>query len=663
MHLVRWSIYLLLLLPLLVKAQDRIILDTTETTDLVLVDGDSTLTDSTAAAKPLPKWLATRTVTYTIGRDEYTEYVLDTSLDDRQFYDHADLNDYQYRNIGNWGQPLVPLTFVPEGRFGYDVGHHQYDRYMFTPESIRWYDSKQPFTRLLLIIGGAGEQGVSVVHNQRVKQRFNFSFQYDRVASEGSYSRQTTNLNNIAVTSRFRSKKDFYRFRAMYSFKNMTMFDNGGVTSTGIFGDTSFVTSAIVDVNILNAQTTIRQSGGTFQQELNFMGEAVEYQVDDTTRGRAFFPELQLFHEFGYSFYKYRFVDQSPDSAYYEPTYLSSITDSLDASYSHILYSNRAGVSYAKVLDADSMGATYRNFYFEAAAVHEYYQIAQNFRHTGLSNLSIEAQVRDHPKSDMRFKYGFMGQFVLAGYNQGDMELNARAGYDLKKLGLFGIEAFFRDQRPDWTARNVVFNDTVVAYNLDKERLFTGGVYYQLPKWRTKLHAQYNVISNYIYWNSNAQPEQEQDELVNFWTFTAEQNFRVWHFGLDNLIRVYVPTSANKRLRFPTYWGKHSLFFFYSLFKNNLDFRIGLDVFYNTNYQPYGYNPLVGQFYLQDKEQLKYYPVMDVYISFQVAELAIFFKMQHVNQGMFKQNGYFSAYPYPAAGRQFKLGLSWRFYN
>lgn len=653
----------MLMLPFAMQAQDRIILDTVKTNDVVLVDADSTVTDSTKTAKKLLKWLAPRTVTYTIGRDEFTEYVLDTSLDNRQFYDVADLFDFKYRNLGNWGQPLVPLTYVPEGRFGYDVGYHQFDRYMFTPESIRWYDSKQPFTRLMLLIGGAGEQGVSVLHNQTIKQRFNISFHYDRIASEGSYSRLTTNSNNLAVTSRFRSKKDLYRFQAMYSFRNMTIFNNGGVTSTDIFSDTSFITSAIIDVNLQNAQTTIRQSGGTFKQELNFMGRAVEYQLNDTTRGREFYPELQVFHELGYEFFKYRFVDQDPDTAFYAPNYLSDITDSLDASYSHILYSNRAGVSFAKVLDADSIDAVYRNFYMEAAAVHEYYQIAQNFRHVKLYNVHLEVQLRDHPKSPMRFKYGFMGKLVLAGYNQTDMELNARAGYDLKKLGMFGVEASFRDQRPDFTVRNIVYNYSVLGFNFDKERLFTGGVYYRLPKWRTKLQAQYNVISNYIYWNEEALPEQEKDELINFWTFTVEQNFRVWHFGLDNLMRVYIPTSSNDRLRFPTYWGKHSLYFFHSLFKNNLDFRIGLDVFYNTNYKAYGYMPVVGQFYLQDQQSFKYYPVMDVYLSFQVAELAIFFKMQHVNQGMFKQNGYFSAYPYPAAGRQFKLGLTWRFYN
>lgn len=608
----------------------------------------------------LPEWLAPRTVKYTIGRDAVNTYVLDTSLDNQQYYDPVMTNDFAFRNMGNYGLAAMPITYNPATPFGFDRGHHQYDLYLTSPQSIRWYDSKQSFTRLFLLIGQKKEQGTGVIHNQTIKQIFNFGFRFNRIASQGIYPNQLTNINDLAITGKVRSKNYRYSAAATFFLKRASIGDNGGVATTDIFSDTSILSSSIVDVNLTQAGTTIKENAIHLRQSVNF-GTKIDYYVNDTTTGSTFYNELQVYHEVGFDFYKYRYFDNIGDSLDYPTAYQAA--DSVKMSFRDRMWTNRAGISYAKVLQADSADATYRNFYLDATVVHEVHLMEQVLN-KGLEaqNLNLEVQIRDNTQSHQPFRYSFAGKLGIGGYNAGDQQFIGRAGYHFGKFGLLQGATEYHSNSPDWFTSNIVTSAQAYYFNFDKTQRLSVGFDYQNTKWRSALSGRYNVINNLIYWNEAGLPQQSND-VISFYTLTWVQNFRFWDMGLDNMIRLYVPIANTAVMRFPRYWGKQTLFYERDLFKHALRFRVGVDLFYNTNYQPYEYLPVVGQFTQQYNPILPYYPTMDVFINMQIAEVVLFFKMEHVNQGMFKQNGYFNAYPYPAPDRAFKVGLVWRFYN
>ncbi|MCB0503034.1 MAG: hypothetical protein KDD32_10130, partial [Bacteroidetes bacterium] len=91
--------------------------------------------------------------------------------------------------------------------------------------------------------------------------------------------------------------------------------------------------------------------------------------------------------------------------------------------------------------------------------------------------------------------------------------------------------------------------------------------------------------------------------------------------------------------------------------------HLGFDITYYTKYLADAYNPAITSFHRQQSEVLKFYPVMDAYFEIFIKRARIFFLMQHVNQGMFKQKGYYVAPDYGAQDRAIKVGVSWQFYD
>ena len=94
-----------------------------------------------------------------------------------------------------------------------------------------------------------------------------------------------------------------------------------------------------------------------------------------------------------------------------------------------------------------------------------------------------------------------------------------------------------------------------------------------------------------------------------------------------------------------------------------LNAQLGFDITYNMNFTGNAYNPALAVFYHQDKEQLKFYPVLDLFFDIHVKRTNIFLRVQHVNQGMFKQKGIYTAPDYGYMDRKFVAGITWQFYD
>ena len=84
---------------------------------------------------------------------------------------------------------------------------------------------------------------------------------------------------------------------------------------------------------------------------------------------------------------------------------------------------------------------------------------------------------------------------------------------------------------------------------------------------------------------------------------------------------------------------------------------------YNSNYFGNAYAPAIGQFYVQNEQKLTFYPVVDVFLNVKIKKARIFVKMEHLNQGIFRQKGYYVSPNYAMPERLFRLGFSWAFYN
>jgi len=166
-------------------------------------------------------------------------------------------------------------------------------------------------------------------------------------------------------------------------------------------------------------------------------------------------------------------------------------------------------------------------------------------------------------------------------------------------------------------------------------------------------------INNYIYFDTTGVPNQA--EGVTITSAFVQKDFKLG--GLHFTNRLLWQANTNKDvISLPTFTFFSSLFFEYELVKKVLVGQIGANVFYRSKYYANAYSPATGQFYNQHEKLIGEYPVVDAFVNFKWKKAVIFFKADHINQGI-PNNEYFSTLHYPLNRMIIKIGVSWVFYD
>jgi len=172
------------------------------------------------------------------------------------------------------------------------------------------------------------------------------------------------------------------------------------------------------------------------------------------------------------------------------------------------------------------------------------------------------------------------------------------------------------------------------------------------------------MFKNFIYFNTDALPEQFEDNLSVF-SFHLTKILEFWKFSSLNKI-VYQFVNNTDYLSLPEFTAFNSTFikhkFHFKLTDGGFIAMLGFDLSYNTEYYANAYNPALGVFHQQNIKKLGNYPYMDVFLNIKLKRTRFFFKYEHINYNWLNRN-YFSVLHYPRNEGMFKFGLSWIFYD
>ncbi len=280
---------------------------------------------------------------------------------------------------------------------------------------------------------------------------------------------------------------------------------------------------------------------------------------------------------------------------------------------------------------------------------------------TGLLNFQMENDVR---KSNRRFNYLLKAQYALFGFNAGDFNASASIDYPIaSKLGSLRLKANIKSLSPDFV-QNRWFGH---YFNWDNDFKKTQSLQveatYELPRLKLELSARTQIFDQLIVTNTLSQPTQLSTEL-SVSQFILKKGFRFlrkFHFDHTSVVQL----SSSDFINLPTYTTFNSLYYQGYLFGGAALAKIGLDIQYHTNYFANGYNPATGQFFLQNQQELEFYPVVDAYINVKIQRVRLFLAMQHLNQGWIPgfDNGYFEAVHHPMQDRALKFGVRWMFFD
>jgi hypothetical protein len=261
--------------------------------------------------------------------------------------------------------------------------------------------------------------------------------------------------------------------------------------------------------------------------------------------------------------------------------------------------------------------------------------------------------------------YGFDGNVCVLGYKIGEFQVNGHldAGFRIGKDSLtLMAKAYIKNETPDYYLQHYQSNHYQWENNFGKTyRFYVGGEVAYPTQWvQPKLNVSFENIKNHIYFDADGSPQQAS-ENIQVLAADVQLNVTTPWVNLDNHA-IYQYTSSNK-LPLPTLTLYHNLYYHGCWFKA-LDTQIGVDMRYFTKYYAPILNPALGQFCIQDQEQVGNYPIMNVYANFYVRSLRLklFVQYQHINT-LFMNKPYFEMPGYPMAPGMFRAGLAWHFYK
>ncbi|MEL6562164.1 MAG: putative porin, partial [Bacteroidota bacterium] len=421
----------------------------------------------------------------------FTPGGLDTTLYDLGNFTKLDQFHKKYQDLGANGTAMRPLFFSSPETIGLRSGYDAYNPFVKTKSDFRFFDTKSPFMDLYAAFGGVGRSVVDFDFSRNIKPNINFGFGIERITTDKQIGPATSNGDRNAVATNldlngfYRSKDNKYlaMFYA-YRFLN-TVNETGGV--------------------FLEDSTDI---AGVFQYEdapirlRNVIGEDVRTNVHlyhEYKLGKA----LQLYHEFDHNRQKVTYFDESDGAS--TTTGFDQYADNYDAFFLDPLATDEAQTFRSLSNEVGVKGDIEKGFY---RAYLKRRDVLSVFRYQS-DERAGEVYVGGALRYDLNEKNKILGnaEFLQTGdFNiLGNIVNNFfEASYNVKQY------------QPSLLQRRYFGNH--FFWENDFQSVFTneikGALKLELNNILIKPKLSLTTISNFVYFNNSAIPEQANENIV-----------------------------------------------------------------------------------------------------------------------------------------------------
>ena len=179
----------------------------------------------------VPEEIDTSVVFYLYADNPFQEVPFKDSLVDYfQIYDPIKKRDLEFANLGNVGSAHRPLFYESQFRKGFDVGFHQFDLYLITPQTTPYYRIKNAFSRAYY---SQGENNQNLIFKGEFSRCFKngsvFSVDFTRTNHQGQYRYQRAKNTAFATSWWFPHKSGKYDGFLSYNSNTILQEDNGGI--------------------------------------------------------------------------------------------------------------------------------------------------------------------------------------------------------------------------------------------------------------------------------------------------------------------------------------------------------------------------------------------------------------------------------------------------
>lgn len=563
--------------------------------------------------------------------------------------------------LGNLGGATIPLNYFQRPNFENFSFVEVWNEFLLTPEKVKFYNSKTPYSRLSYGMSGAAnveENLFNFVLSHNVSPSTSFSLEYNADGTRGLYARQKALDRYFGVNLAHTGKR--YAIHGGYIYNVGDIDENGGIVDDREVTDTVIDVPQNIRVNLNDANNTYR--GHTFYYTHSYGIPLRKVREDELTIQKI--PTIYVGQSFDYTVFKKVYSDKG-DASFFKNNFISdkSSYDSIAQEmidvkiFAQIQPYNRDGVLG---LISAGIGNQTNMFYYDVPSIYQsdWGKGGRQTRNSVYVYGSLDGAIKKYMRWQADLRY------YMLGYRNQDFEANgllSLSAYVKNKPLTFEAKLRLALVEPDFWSQHFFSNHFAWSNSFNKESITQVSAKFIVPSIGFELGGDYQLSVGKVYYDENCMPAQHNAALSVLGVY-LRKDFRVGGFQLNHRVMMQVSSDQNVA-PVPMFSAYLSYSYLFDVVKNVLQMEIGLDARYNTKYYAFGYNPAISHFYNQREKKIGGYPYLDAFVAMKWKRMRILGKVQHWNANLFSNKEYFSVLHYPAPRLMLKLGISWSFYD
>ena len=592
---------------------------------------------------------------------------LDTTLNIRKeyIYNYLRKDNFGLLPFANEGQSYQTLDFGLNDFSAYPSIGFQGKHFNFLQANdINYYSVATPLTELYFKTVMEQGQSLDAFITVNTAKNFNFSLAYKGLSSLGKYVNQLSSAGNFRFTTNYHTTNLRYSIKAHFTAQDLSNGENGGIVYPSNFESDDAAFKDRARLAVYNEDATSLLEGNRYFIDHHFRINKKEGENN-----------LYLDHQLNFEHKFYQFTQSTIASTVLNPSGVGNLTfNRYGDSYvtSNINDKTRYNRLYNKI------GATYENillgkfqFFIEDFNYNYFYNTLIVYADGSKIPSALNDRINAIGGSYTYQKGRWNGIATLSNSitKQAMRSLDVKANLQIDEENSVGFRLQNNSKVPDHVYN--LFQSSYKSYNWDnsfKNEKVNNLEAIATTKWLNAA-AQLSTLEDKLYF-TNASTDAKQVLLtpqqyggtIKYFSLKLSKEFRYGKFALDNTILYQQVEQNDPVLNVPKFTTRNSLYYSDHLFKRALFLQTGITFNYFTKFYANDYNPVIGDFYIQNQKQIGDFPMFDFFINAKVRQTRIYLKAEHFNSS-FTGNDFYSAPSYPYRDFIVRFGLVWNFFQ
>lgn len=548
--------------------------------------------------------------------------------------------------LGTIGSQLLPIAYQNNFHKGLFSGISALEDYKYNANNIPYLIANKPVSELDFTFFGYGTECFKGLLSQNLSKRTNIGVGIKKQNNKGFYQSNPVAQNNfyfyiVNQSSRLRTNLEFY-------YNDATIKENGGYQTDiiNLYAPSNWSFQDIKLGNAINKQKDYRMS-----LRNRFLISKQNEILDSVERLKSLMKPISssffVENELSYSKEILSFRDEKATKAYYGNYMPIDSLTVFETYYRNNKISNQFSLNY--------------NFFKgekEYVRIQSYLQTEWNSIDRGANELTSQNDnfltTAIGGSANFNFPLGISLNNSIykpfSGFTKNDFYIESELSkniFDSKIL----IKGSFASQRPGYFYNYMYTNNLVANYDFQNQKTlsFSGAIFSE--KWKGRVEVDYFNINNFLYFDENGLPVQEQNSIFQV-KMQKELSYKSLY---TNHLLIYQNSYYQKL------WYKATIALKNSAFKKNLNYFIGTNITLNSNYNVFEYNPLLMQSVnLKNPTKNDFFPIIDLFATLKISSALLSFTYENLLTSLTNKGFYHATY-YPISPSAFYLRLNWRF--